>query len=84
MSEESRKLMAVGKLPLRKIDMRYVPQTYYDYRDTTLQLLAIISKRLGRDVHMADFWKFATEYCVEPLQNIHLWLTEDVTSPTVR
>merc|ERR1711923_84471 len=80
MSEESRKQMAMGKLPTRGIDRQHVPQTYFDYRDTTQRLLAILSKRLKREVHMEDFWKFGTVDLVQPQQNIHQWLTEDIQS----
>ena len=80
MSEESRELMAIGKLPTREIDRQHVPQTYFDYRDATLRLLAILSRRLKREVHMEDFWKFGTEDLIEPQQTIHQWLTEDIKS----
>ena len=83
-SNESKRLMAIGKLPKRMLDRQHVPQTYYDYRRATHMVLESICKHLKRDIHMADFWKFGTVEIINPLQNIHLWLAEDVPQPAVR
>ena len=76
--------MEIGKLPNRLADVQWVPQTDYDYRDTTLKLLGILSRHLKKEIHMVDFWKFGKEDIVEPQQNIHLWLAEDIKSLGVR
>ena len=72
--------MEIGKLPKRMVDRQFVPQTYFDYREMALRLLAILSKRLKKEIHMVDFWKFGTADLVEPQQNIHLWLAEEIES----
>ena len=53
--------MEIGKLPNRLADVQWVPQTDYDYRDTTLKLLGILSRHLKKEIHMVDFWKFGKE-----------------------
>ena len=84
LTEESRKLMEAGKLPLRSNDLKQIPSTYYDYRTTTPRLMGIISKRLNRTVRMKDFFAYGTVELIEPEPNIAEWLTEEVVSPGVR
>ena len=74
--QESRKLMEVGKLPLRREDLKLIPSTYYDYKSSTNRLMGIISKNLKRTVRMKHFFAYGLVELIEPLPDIAEWLSE--------